>query len=879
MSIENELKMLPRETVKPEEVLKLLTDEGYVVQGSLKIVEQEDTYYDDKQGTLEKNNCSFRIRRKGEKAIVTCKVPVDSNTGYKQREEMEIEIPKMYIQEDGTIFIEDAIEALKKVYPQINLPSGMEIAVTVINHRNKVNVQAPDGTIIEVAFDDLEGKDARGNQFKMKNEIECEVVSGEPSILDEVHSIIEENFDIEKNDLSKYSRAMKEMREQKDNLSMEEVALCVMLSEIIKSEEFEQLKLKGQMIHNFRGIIKDGKLEFPKNLTLDNFKDPQYLIDKISEVRRTKNYKIGKVKSLEEMLLCFFSDMDYKDLEYKLVNFLNDNYYSDNRPITNRMLHSQQVMLITGLISNTKEITEAERKPLHCMISALLHDIGHVPGAHPTEEVLADFDGFFSHEINGRNVVERLIEQKKDDIIDSIQRYYQIMGQECDRARAEEYVNRNKEQIKKSIEAHSRTNSEKRGEGTVVQLPREADKIAYAISDIVDIYKKLNLEDHNGIVEFFPQEWKDEIIGKLGKGYEEKEDDIRKKLATIQTLIEDKNFGRLATSIANTIRENVNDGKTYYDVEQDTWDILTKMIAYVKNIRKEGIVDTNRDKLQTLSRLFVIKTFNECLQECSDNIDDAWDKTLEIITKSNDTNILNNAYAIMEQFRDREDLQEACVPGGILDSSVILKLDNSDRQIKIQPRGKFQMFDLLPYLGSKYDMPPAIRFRDEYYKSQNGVSICVREDIATQKRKIIAKRKRDKDGVTQMERNRYETDEIYEGTLDELIKMCNQQYPELKLSTPTADPKCIIETIRNQVENEQGVLIRRDRSKVIAPGGVIEMPETIEVECGDRNIIKKVKGQISAFLDTIKQDLRDLSTKESKEDQAMRLIAEQQERE
>ena len=63
-----------------------------------------------------------------------------------------------------------------------------------------------------------------------------------------------------------------------------------------------------------------------------------------------------------DMFLCFFSDMDYQDIEYKLVDFLNKNYYSENAPATNRMLHSQQVMLITGLIAKSKAIPESEQK-------------------------------------------------------------------------------------------------------------------------------------------------------------------------------------------------------------------------------------------------------------------------------------------------------------------------------------------------------------------------------------------------------------------------------------------------------------------------------------------------------------------------------------
>ena len=96
--------------------------------------------------------------------------------------------------------------------------------------------------------------------------------------------------------------------------------------------------------------------------------------------------------------------MDYQDIEYKLVDFLNKNYYSENAPATNRMLHSQQVMLITGLIAKSKAIPESEQNRLLCMTSGLVHDIGHVPGAHATERILADYDGFFSHEVNGQKV-------------------------------------------------------------------------------------------------------------------------------------------------------------------------------------------------------------------------------------------------------------------------------------------------------------------------------------------------------------------------------------------------------------------------------------------------------------------------------------------
>lgn len=125
MSIENELKLIPREEIAPMDILSILERNGYRVKADWKKSKQEDTYYDDRDKTLYQNNCSFRIRRKKDEAVVTCKIPVVSNTEYKQREEMELKIPEMYIQEDGSIFVEDAIDILKKEYPNIQIPENI----------------------------------------------------------------------------------------------------------------------------------------------------------------------------------------------------------------------------------------------------------------------------------------------------------------------------------------------------------------------------------------------------------------------------------------------------------------------------------------------------------------------------------------------------------------------------------------------------------------------------------------------------------------------------------------------------------------------------------------------------------------------------------
>ncbi len=907
MSVENELKIIPMQEIKPEHMLQTLEREGYKIEGPLKSSIQEDTYYDDSEKTLLQKGCSFRIRIKGNKTIVTCKIPIKSDTEYKQREEFETEIPEGYIKEDGTISIEDAKNVLIEKYPNIELPEDLQVAVKVINNRNKVNLQAQDGSIIELSFDNLYTEDGKGNAFDMRDEIEGEIVSGNPQNLQNLNEIIKKNYsNIKKNELSKYARALKEMNSQRGNLTLEEIQICVILSKILSSNEFETLKGKGQMIHDFRGLINDkNEVELPENLRLDNFKNPKYLISKISEVRRTKDYDPGKIKNLEDMFLCFLSRIDYKDMEPKLIKFLNENYYNDDKSITNRMLHSQQVMLITGLICNSKAIKLIDRKQLLCMASALVHDIGHVPGAHPTEEVLNSIDGFFSHEINGRNVIEKIVEENKEEIIEEVKECYKMLGKEYNEETVRGDIERIKEEIERSIEAHSRTNSEKRGDGTVVQIPREADKIAYATSDIVDILKRVDrrrdiLKNELGEqnpkegpkVKFFPEEWKDSVIKKRGSW-----DEIKAKIGSIMSKIEGDinagNFGKIAVDIANTLRENIRDGRTYYDIDQDNWNFLNDMISYVKDLRLKGAIELGgkrteekiekmdtRTRMQYSAQLFILKKFNEIIKSGNINTDEAWEQTLNEITNSTDKDILTSIYSIKEELNAHPELREKLFStGGMLDTTRLKHLDNSDRQIKLQPKGRFQILDMQSYLGENYTVYKPEKISDTYYKNEDGISVCLREYKDTNKRKLIIKRDRNKEGVTQVEREKYETDEVEGLDVKQLSEIIKNKYPDIALKFSTDNVECEIETERSKVRNEDGLLITRDISAVAFKNGKrLELPELIEIAIkgNDKKVLKSIKKKINDFLSTKGISMEDVITKETKEEQAMKLIEESQ---
>lgn len=738
MSIENELKLLPKQEINKQQLLKVLEEAGYEIQGELKLSKQEDTYYDTPEKEFYNNDSSLRIRKTGKGIFVTYKISIDSQEEYKQRNEYEVKIPDSHIKKDENVDINDAIYFLKQEYPELQIPENLSIVAQVNNNRQKVNVKAKDGTIIEIAFDDLHATDENGDYFKINNELESEVLSGNPDTLKDIHEIIASNYDVQVNELSKYKRSIKEMNEQKQNMTLDEITICAMLSDIIRTNEFEQLKYKGQIIHDYR-------VKLPSNLELTNFKYPKYLIRKISAMKRTKNYSPGKIKTLEDMFLCFFSDMGYQDIEYKLVNFLNENYYREDQAITNRMSHSQQVMLTSGLISRSKEIPEKDRNILLCMASGLVHDIGHVPGAHPTERLLGILDGFFSHEINGRDVIERIVSQDEMDILETIKKYTRSIGEEYSDEKILQTMQSNKNQIKKSIEAHSRTNSESRGDGTVVQLPREADKICYGVSDIVDVLKRTNQTGKQLPNGFFTKEWKETTIRKLGKGYA-REELIKERIEEFEKLIRTENFGELITNIANTVRENRNDGRIYYDVEQDTWDILNSMIGYVKELRKEGVIDLNKREMQNAAVILIIIKFNEALAKNPNNIEVAWYETLRTITNTNDIEMLNMVNGILEQFKDDpEGLQAAFRKGGVLDTTELEKLDNADRQIKLKPDGVFQISEMLPFFGENYISLKPDRLRDTYFATEDkDVSICLRQYLTKQQQDLILKKKREK---------------------------------------------------------------------------------------------------------------------------------------
>lgn len=669
MNIENELKLIPKQAIKYEQLAEILRKNGIAVQETGKVEHQEDTYYDDKTGTLEKIGGSFRIRRKQDKTKITYKIPIESDTQYKQRKEYEITVPEEYKQD---IDLELAVKLLKSQYPELTFPDNMGEILTVINDRNKTNLTCSDGTVLEMAFDTLQGKDEQGKLYQIQPEIEFEMISGNPDNLTDVYETVVEEFlgQLKMNTLSKYERTKKEINEKK--LTLGEVAACSMLTEILNSVEYSKLQHKGQILHRY---------DKPTVTNLDNFKDFDYLVETLSKIKRgqykvsipknvAKNPEvIGMIDSgkcvekesidLEEMMCLLLSDVKYKVADETLADFLNVNYYGPEHAMTNRLSHSQQIMLGSGLIAKSSEVGANLEEKITCMISGLSHDIGHVPMAHTLEGILNKMDGLFSHELNGKVTIENILEQSKAKMIPQIKKYFpQISEKDIQDALEGKAI-----EIEDAVVNHSRKGSEKRCEGVNNQAARETDKICYAASDICDLirYGK-KVQGKN--IDVLDEEWLNNAVIEVCGGNEDLADDVRKMLDSkyIEHL-KKENYGRAVVNAVNSIEGIERGGITYYDVNPKIWKFIEKLISRVKDTRENMGIEQAKDEMSKAAMSFIIEELYKEYNQNNGNIDCAWDNLLKTITKMGELDIYNhiiekNKLALLEQLKSKETISQ-----------------------------------------------------------------------------------------------------------------------------------------------------------------------------------------------------------------------------
>lgn len=665
MNIENELKLIPSKGITREQIAEILRKRGIAVPEEGKIGHQEDTYFDDKQGTLEKTGGSFRIRRKKDKTQVTYKIPIESNTEYKQRREYEIVVPEEHRQD---IDMELAIQLLKQEYPELTFPEKMGEILTVINDRNKTNLTCPDGTVLEMAFDTLQGKDANGKIYPVQSEIEFETISGNSENLTDVYEAVLKEFpgQTKRNSLSKYARTKREISSRK--LTLNEVSACAILSEILNSTEFSKLQYKGQILHRY---------DKPTLANLDNFKDFDYLVETLRKIKsgqyklaipktiaekpeiasllEGESYEVKDAINLEEMMCLLLSDVKYRVADEVLADFLNTNYYGPEHAMTNRLSHSQQIMLGSGLIAKSSEVGASLEERLTCMISGLSHDIGHFPFAHTIENILNQMDGLCSHELNGKITIDNIYEQAKEKMVMRIKKYFPG----ADEQSIQDALEGKAVEIEDAVVNHSRKGSEKRSEGINNQAPRETDKICYAASDVCDLIRYAQTVQGRNL-DVLDEEWVAQTVRKICGNNEDLASEVREMLdKKYITHLKKGNYGRAVVNAINSIEGIERDGTTYYDVNQKIWKFIEKLIGRVKDVREDMGIEQAKDEMSKAAMSFIIEDLYKEYVQNNGNIDLSWDNLLKTITNMGELDALNhlvrkNQLTLLEQLKGKE---------------------------------------------------------------------------------------------------------------------------------------------------------------------------------------------------------------------------------
>lgn len=649
MNIENELKLIPAKNITKEQIIIYLQKIGIIPSEKSKVIHQEDTYFDDKDGSLENVGGSFRIRRKGDKIQVTYKIPIESNTQYKQRKEYEIVVPKEY---EKTIDMNLAIKLLKEQYPELTFPENMGETLTVINDRDKVNLVCPDGTVLEMAFDSLMGRDEKENLYYIHPEIEFETVSGNSENLTKVYENILENFpgQTRQNFLSKYARTKKEIQDKQ--LTAEEIATCVMFSEILNSEEFNKLQYKGQILHRY---------DKPTLTNLDNFKDFNYLIETLRKIKsgqykiaipksiaenpenakllEGENYEVKEKITLEDMMCLLLTDTKYIVADNVLADFLNQNYYGPEHAMTNRLSHSQQVMLGTGLACKSSQIKSDLEEKLTSMISAISHDIGHVPLSHTLESLLKQIDGIFTHDANGQRVIDNIYEEKESEMFNKIKPFFP----EIDDEQIKEILERKKDEIALAVASHSRKNSDERGRGINVQGPRVSDKVLYVASDACDLIRYADTIQGTQI-NIFDDAWIESAI----RQFCEKEDcpydyEAMKEMLDKQYIpfLKNGNYGRAVVNAMNSIRKNAFGGTVYYEVDPQIWGFIELLISRIKDVREDLGIERTKSKMTIAASTVLMEEFYKAYTENNGNIDLAWEEVVDKLTKMGELDLVD----------------------------------------------------------------------------------------------------------------------------------------------------------------------------------------------------------------------------------------------
>lgn len=421
----------------------------------------------------------------------------------------------------------------------------------------------------------------------------------------------------------------------KNELSLDELVLCAIFSAGLDSTEYKKLEEKSQIIKmynqeptkNFKMFLNFDKLVERINA----IKNGEYVVhitkelEKKESINRLKEQGIAKVVEeidLEDMFCALLTDkVDVEAAKDLLEYFLNKEYFNKKNVVTNRLMHSLQVMLGTGLACKSLNATFDET--FTCMIISAFHDIGHVPFAHVMEQIIKYFLHSFSHETNGKRVFGEIVKNNKNQMVAEITRYLQDDFQDVRKS-----IDEKAQIIEDGIVEHSRTNSKKRKKGLHVQIARALDKILYFASDTHDLTavpKGLTKKQRD-------MQNEELFLNDLLSNENDVEQDSKEYMEFIQALKE-RNFGKAVAIASSSITpekvEYEDREMVYYNVDKDIWQSI---IDKTKKLYKGYDFEVVRKKMEMLSIVVLAKITASKYYGKDNSLSDAFYEAIDEIT-------------------------------------------------------------------------------------------------------------------------------------------------------------------------------------------------------------------------------------------------------
>lgn len=170
--------------------------------GEPKTTHMLSRYYDTTSGSLSARRWTLRLRREGDRKVVTCKTAsVDVVAGLFSRGEWQVYADD--VMEGARLLVEEG--APSELLEEIERDGVVE-RCTIEFDRRAVQLKLPAGVIVDMSVD--KGVIKSADRERPLHELELELLFGRPEDLQPISELLVEKYHLQPERLSKYARAL-----------------------------------------------------------------------------------------------------------------------------------------------------------------------------------------------------------------------------------------------------------------------------------------------------------------------------------------------------------------------------------------------------------------------------------------------------------------------------------------------------------------------------------------------------------------------------------------------------------------------------------------------------------------------------------------------